>query len=158
MSTLTLEQAYYIGELVGVLAIVVSLLFVAVQIQQNTRTIRYEVRNKMRERYLNLQLIMAQQEDLCDVYIRGNKTFESLNELEERRFFMICGYELNAMSEIFSSFQDGMLSVNYWDSVKIGIMNEMQGEGIQKYWESKKHLYADSFQMFINELLQKNTV
>ncbi len=40
METLTLEQAYYIAEIIGVLSIVMSLVYVAVQIRQNTVAIR----------------------------------------------------------------------------------------------------------------------
>ena len=158
MESFTLEQAYYIGELVGVLVIVISLIFVALQIHQNTRTMRHEVRNKMRERFLNLQLILAQQEDLADVYQRGRDTFESMSELEQKRFYMICAYELNVMSEAFSSFQEGMLTSSYWDSMKKGIRYQLQSAGVQKYWKNKKHLYADPFQMLISDLMQEDSV
>ena len=40
MEALTLEQAYYIAEIIGVLSIVMSLVYVAVQIRQNTVAIR----------------------------------------------------------------------------------------------------------------------
>jgi hypothetical protein len=157
METLTLEQAYYIGEMIGTFILIISLIFVGLHIHQNTRTMRYEVRNKTRERFLNFQLILAQQDDLADIYFRGTSTFEILNELEQKRFFMICAYTLNAMSESFSSFQDGMLSSNYWDSMKIGIRNELQSDGVRKYWEDKKHLYAGPFQMFIDDLMQDDS-
>ena len=40
METLTLEQAYYIGELFGVVAVVTSLIYLAIQLRQNTKSIR----------------------------------------------------------------------------------------------------------------------
>ena len=40
METLTLEQAYYLGELLGVIAVVTSLIYLALQLRQNTLSIR----------------------------------------------------------------------------------------------------------------------
>ncbi len=40
METLTLEQAYYIGELIAAAVVVLSLLFVAQQLRQNTSAIK----------------------------------------------------------------------------------------------------------------------
>jgi len=47
METLTLEQAYYIGELVGVIAIVGSLIFLTLQVRQNTQIIRTGAMNQL---------------------------------------------------------------------------------------------------------------
>lgn len=46
MEALTLEQAYYIAEIVGVLSIVISLTYVAAQIRQNTMAIRSDTAQK----------------------------------------------------------------------------------------------------------------
>ena len=40
MEILTLEQAYYISQLIGTLAVIISLVYVAKQIRQNTNTIK----------------------------------------------------------------------------------------------------------------------
>lgn len=40
METLTLEQAYYLGELLGVIAVVASLIYLTLQLRQNTLSIR----------------------------------------------------------------------------------------------------------------------
>ena len=36
METLTLEQAYYLSEIIGVFAVVISLIYVGLQVKQNT--------------------------------------------------------------------------------------------------------------------------
>ena len=158
METFTLEQAYYIGELIGVLVIVMSLIFVALQIRQNTRTMLHDARSAMRERIFNFQLMMAQQENLADIWHRGNGAFESLNELEQKRFLMIYAYEFSAWSEAYSSFQEGMLTSSFWDSMKIAIKEELECIGARKYWEHRKHWYVDSFQVIINDLMQEGSV
>ena len=40
METMTLEQMYYIGELIATVAFVMPLLYVGIQIRQNTYTIK----------------------------------------------------------------------------------------------------------------------
>ncbi len=42
METITLEQSPYLAEIVGVFAIVVSLIYLTLQVRQNTRTTRLE--------------------------------------------------------------------------------------------------------------------
>ena len=40
METITLEQVYYIGQTLGVMVVIASLLFVGLQVRQNAQALR----------------------------------------------------------------------------------------------------------------------
>jgi len=78
----TLDDLGNIGEFVGAIGVIVSFVYLAIQIRQNTRTIRtsnYEsVMNGMREYHA----LIAQDGELADIYMRGSEDLSSLEPRE----------------------------------------------------------------------------
>jgi hypothetical protein len=102
---MTIEQWGAIGEIVGALAVVASLVYLAVQIRQNTRQLAHNMKatelaafernveagNRIRE-----MLIVNQ--DVLDLYTHGIKNYRRLEPAEKIRFGMV-------LSNLFSAFQ-----------------------------------------------------
>jgi len=59
MNTQLLEQIYYVGELVSVVAVVVSLIYVGIQVRQNTRAVRSSTLQNIAEAQLNVHGLLA---------------------------------------------------------------------------------------------------
>ncbi|MEL6372085.1 MAG: hypothetical protein AAFY84_00680 [Pseudomonadota bacterium] len=73
---MTLEAIYYITQIVAVLAVLASLLFVAFQIRQNTDQMRVQNSAHLQDRYDSWWLMVGQDAELADAYgklIRGEK-------------------------------------------------------------------------------------
>lgn len=102
---MTIEQWGAVGEIVGALAVVASLVYLAVQIRQNTKQLSHNMKatelaafernieagNRIRE-----MLIVNQ--DVLDLYTRGIKSYRRLEPVEKIRFGMV-------LSNTFSAFQ-----------------------------------------------------
>ncbi|MFW2404876.1 MAG: hypothetical protein ACN4GT_08915 [Gammaproteobacteria bacterium] len=102
---MTIEQWGAIGEIVGALAVVASLVYLAMQIRQNTRQLAHSMKatelaafernvdsgNRTRELFIL-------HPDVHDLYLRGTKSFKALDTADRMRFGMI-------LSNIFSSLQ-----------------------------------------------------
>ena len=102
---MTLQDWAAIGEIVGAMAVVASLVYLAIQIRQNTQQIaaRMEAdRQEALERNINaanrVRELMLLHPDIASIYTRGRNSYISLAEAEKIRFDLL-------MRNVLSEFQ-----------------------------------------------------
>ena len=84
---MTIEELGSIGELVGAVAVVASLLFVGFELRRSDKTQRIASLQSVIDGCRDRTLMPAfQSQDLVDVVARGLTNFEDLNATERRRF------------------------------------------------------------------------
>ncbi len=74
-----------ISQIVGVVAIIASLIYVAIQIRQNTDIARATIVHETSVSFSRFHELLAADAELTDIYLRGVKG-EDLTEIETRRF------------------------------------------------------------------------
>ena len=76
-----------IGEIVGAVAVVLTLGYLAVQIRQNTRAVRSSVFSELQSEVRQNSFALANDEDLARIWRQANEEFDSLTADERTRFF-----------------------------------------------------------------------
>ena len=84
---MTLFEWGALGELVGGIAIIVSLIYVGLQIKQNTNALKLNTAHNTVEELADLFLIPAQHAELGDIFFRGLQDMDSLEGSERVRFY-----------------------------------------------------------------------
>ena len=78
---MNLEQVYYASELLGLVAVIASLLYVGRQVKQNTASMR----NAASTEYLNglnaLTIAMAMNRDFAEIWTKGANEFEQPDDV-----------------------------------------------------------------------------
>ena len=88
-----------VAELLGGLATVATLAYLAVQIRQNTRSVQASSAATYREGNAAFATIIAQNEELAELYYRGLSDPDSLSEVESHRFLNLCAMVLTYLHE-----------------------------------------------------------
>ena len=86
-----------ISEIVGVVAIIASLIYVAIQIRQSTDIARATIVHETSVSFSRFHELLAADAELADIYLRGVKG-EDLTEIDTRRF--------NSLIEITMAYLD----------------------------------------------------
>ena len=105
METLTLEQASYLDEIIGVIAVVISLVYLGLQVKQNTRSIRIQIVHDLSSQFREHQAAIAHDKDLADIFLRAVYSYEKLNTQEQLRFNLLGAAVLRVLNEL--EFQRG---------------------------------------------------
>ena len=71
MQAMTLEQVYYIAELIGVLAVIASLIYLALHLRQNNKMIRLGTLHDISSQYVTCMLTMSHDQESTDVWVNG---------------------------------------------------------------------------------------
>ena len=83
---MTLQDLGDIGERVGAIGVVVSLVYLAIQIRQNTRSVRSASFQEAIRDVIAITDALGTDEELSRIYWKGLADFESLEQDERRRY------------------------------------------------------------------------
>lgn len=116
MKKLTLDEWANIGEIIGTVAVVVSLLFVAYSINHNTEALQASSENILFERHTDLANQFLTDPTLAELLVKHRNGSSSFTEVETVRWEK---YQLN-MLDIWalahSRYERGLLSDDQWNT------------------------------------------
>jgi len=101
---MNLNDLANIGQVIGAIAVVISLIYVALQIRQNTNAVRSATAQSVHEHFANWYHLIAADAELSRIAANGLRDYQSLSENERTRFiaaFMsFLSYSQNAFSKM----------------------------------------------------------
>ena len=98
---------------VGIVAIVGSLIFVGMEVQQNTTQIRAEASYSINEALSVLNSAIYNDPVFADIVMRGEKEFFSLNPTEQRQFNAYQYDRLNLARHVLTLEDQGLSQVHF---------------------------------------------
>ena len=156
MRRLNLSEWASLGEMVGTLAVVVSLIFVAHSVNQNTAAIQGSTENLIFERHTALTTNFMSDPSLAEILVKMRSDNPTLTEVEAVRWEK---YQLNLLDTwalAYNRHERGLLAPqqwNEWDRYFIELF-QTGGEKLTKdRWEEWKYGYGDDFWSHVGQAL-----
>ncbi len=141
---MTLDQLGNIGELVGGVAVVVTLAYLAIQIRQNSRSVRASTNHAITEQLNDLNLRLGLDPGAVDLMMRGAQNREDLQSQERVRHTLLMRAVLGNYQDIYVQFCEGMCDRETWERTKIGLRETVSVPSFPASWErGKQHCRAD---------------
>ena len=146
------ELANY-AEVVGGGAVIISLIYVAIQIRQNTAVVRTSNYADLSFKVSEFNQLIAENGELAEIYTRGTASYKELSEIEQIRFNMTISRLMQAVQAMFHLRQrgyiDSKLAQTNFDSVALFLA----APGLQEWWQDNKQWWESEFQHFVNEMI-----
>lgn len=152
METLTLEQAYYIGELIAAIAVVVSLIYVALQVRQNTYAVRLNTNHQVAEELTNLYDRWNNDGVMSDIFFRGLAAPEDLAGIEKFRFYTMMHNYFRTYENAYYQQIQGAFDPLQWTGVNQMLCDTAKLPGLNTYWQDRKYWYSVDFQKHFDKL------
>ena len=96
-----------VGEVVGAAGVILSLLYLAVQIRGEARAKRAAAVHDQSDAYRDFLQTLANNEELAAIYLRGIRDFSSLKDAELVRFHSALGFLFRVFDEAFFQWKEG---------------------------------------------------
>ena len=103
-----------IGEIIGALAVFISLGYLAVQIHQNTKAVRASALDSSINVIIGVRSTMYDNAELASIYLRGLQKPEDLDEEERLRFRLLIQNILWAIWNVYVQTESSGLSSSTW--------------------------------------------
>ena len=152
---ITLEQLSSLAQIIGVVAIAASLIYLAVELRQNTKSLRLSAVHDISSLYASVMLTTGGDKDNADVWIRGLHEYDRLDRIEKARFLVFMGVSVRTLSDQFFQWQEGALDEDIWKGMRHVIDDFAQYEGFQAYWKLRSHQFSDSFREYVKRALER---
>ena len=154
---MSLNDLANIGQVIGAVAVVISLIYVAMQIRQNTAAVRAATAQSVHEHFANWYQQFATDASLAEVAVKGLKDYASLSETEKARFVSIFMAFLSYGQNAFLKWRQGLLSPSLWIGWEQVLMNLLGAPGGKGLWKERAYLFGEEFRRHVEGDLMKRT-
>ncbi len=139
-----------IGELAGGIAVIATLIYLAIQIRQNTAQARSQSDSAV---LMGLMEGFNPVYQSTDVFFKGMEDDSEMTEREKALFTMFQVRLLACFQNAFFKQQNGTLSPEYFEFICGFLTRFVAAPGTHRYWAENREIYAVSFRDFVDGLL-----
>ena len=146
-----------LGQVIGAIAVVVSLFYVANQIRQNTNAVRSATAQTVHEHFANWYHLIAADAELARIAASGLRDYASLSEQEKVRFIAAFMAFLSYGQNAFLKWRQGLLEPALWTGWEQVLMNLIGAPGGKGLWKERAYLFGEEFRRHVEDDLMKRT-
>lgn len=147
-----------VGEVIGAFGVIASLGYLAVQIRQNTSSVRASTLQDMNEASTSFLDLMASDEDLGRIFMSGGHDLETLSAAERSRFnFSILAF-LRRIESFERATRFNRIHSDEWAGLRASCVDVMSRPGSRTWWSENAERFNPSFVEWLNGELGERAV
>ncbi len=141
------------GEFLGGIGVIVSLIYLAGQIRQNSRLLRTSTASATSVTNTAVNTLMVQDPEVARIYSDGVADRSSMPERDKMRFDALMGMLMANLNQEHQFAQDEVIAPAVWVQRERTFSALLRLAGMQQWWNEYRHLYGDEFGRFIDALI-----
>ena len=145
-----------VGELIGAAAVIISLIYLAVQIKNSKRSDQIIAASQAASAVDEWIGQMVRDGELHELYRRGLTEYESLSREDKSRFAMLIMQFLRSTETIWLHRQMDTIDSGYWSSVEASIARIVGSAGGTRSFERNRDMLSTSFACRIEDILNRS--
>jgi len=150
---MTLEEFNYIAEIIASLAVIATLLYVALEVRQNTAATQAAGRQASVDTQNDLVSLINSSSNLADILHRGANGLSNIKDGEIIQFGAFLDQAFITFETFYFQWKAGVLDPRLWSIYRHAIADFMVQTGQQQWWETKRHWYDQEFQEYVNKVI-----
>ena len=144
------DAASAIAEWFGLVFVIVSLGYLAIQIRQNTNTVRAATELETGRQWSEFHARIAHSHDMADVWDKGLTNAEDLTAQEKRKFIWLVAEYLFLAESLYRQRQLGFLGCDSWEQHQGAVAGLLLHPMIESWWKSGVSPYSPEFRAAID--------
>ena len=146
------EAISAISQMIGSIAVVFSVLYLALQVHRSTRIAKVTAQDAAATSLREVTRPFAENAELARVWRTGLENLQSLPAEEQARFFHSCYQFLKAFETIHFHHIHGLMDEQIFQGWCGLLRHYIVSPGMEHYWKLRQELFSARFQKFIHEL------
>jgi len=141
-----------IAEIIGAVAIIISLIYVSIQVRDNTNAIRSAATNDAATAMQSWYMSIGSNEQTSIVFYNGMTSPDTLNREQMFQFIMITHAAFLGFQNSFELAEQGTLDPEIRDSITNTLLATKDLPGYKIYWRQRGPLFNQRFREFVDKL------
>ena len=153
---MNLEQLANLGEFLGGIAVIISLIYVAIQIRGNSRIQRSESYGRSLEMLRDVQARFATDDEYARMYNRGLVEPEALSVEDRLKFTWACTEMFGAFEYMHHQYLQGDMPEEIWVRWEQTLRFWLTYPGIRTWWVGRPTVFSETFTALCDRYLQED--
>jgi hypothetical protein len=146
---MNLESLGNIGDFIGGIGVIVTLIYLALQIRQNTIATRADSYQAVVASASDWGREISLNAEICEILERGAQDYNALEGVERIRFNLAMSSYFRNMENLHLKFMTGAVDVSVWSGWANRTLAFMLPPGTQAWWTSNASAFSSDFRAFI---------
>jgi hypothetical protein len=150
------EMVSALGQAVAAVAVIPSLIYLAVQIREQNKERRRAGINILTAQWSDLVRSAQESREFAVTFLQGMRSFEGLDAPDKLMFSAFFTRYTRNCEGMFIYYRDGALEKALWDEVERTINDYFAYPGAREWWSTRKHWLTDEFRAVVDAIIAKN--
>jgi hypothetical protein len=146
---MNLQDFASVAEIVGVVLVIASLIYVAQQLRQNTNMMRVNAASEWLQRDYDIAASVIDNQEFAEIWVKGELEFESLDAVEKQRMLLFERRPFGLWHELFNLREQNLLPDATWHEHAWVIQNLGNRQSTREAWRVFHDSYEKPFQEFV---------
>lgn len=144
-----------VGELIGSLGVVVSLLYLSTQIRHNTRSVQAASYQTVVSGVNQVNRLLIAEDALPSLVLRGQQDLAALTPEERVRFGAFLGHVITNHEIALHLHQRGLLDADSFEAHRASVVGILGAAGARHWWKMARGSMSNSLRNHLDAELQR---
>jgi hypothetical protein len=149
------EAVGAIGEIIGAIAVILTLLYLARQIKDSARAARSAAVTDATTAMQAFYLELGSNSQASESFLNGLRSYDSLSLPAQFQWLMLMHSAFLGFQRSFFLAQEGTLDSDLRDSIGTAIVAVNHLDGMKAYWRQRKAFFQPQFIDWVEDLLDR---
>ena len=151
-----LSEWAHIAEITSAIAVVISLIYIGLEVNQNTAAVRASTHQSMIDYGREQSEILLTNETLADLVEKGEIEPEALTARERGKFYEFTTWRLATWESVFLNHEHGLVDEEVWRSWDgYYRLITLDKPGYAEFWRDNRIAYDAPFMDHVDSLIMK---
>lgn len=146
-----LDDLGNIGDFIGGIAVVVTLLYLAYQVGQNTKSTHSASYQSIVSSMTTFSRELAFESERSELFRKGMLQPDELTDSERTRFYLLMTSYFRSFENIHFQYSSKAIPEDVWEGWAHRIASSLKNPGCMLWWEKDQRVYSGRFRAYIND-------
>jgi len=152
---LKLAEYAHIAEIIGAFAVVISLLYVGVQVSDSASAVRAASANDVNVALQSWYLDIGTNQQTSELFYEALTSEEALSNEKEFQFLMMLHGAFLAFQNSYLLAEEGTIDTELREAITAAIVGIKELPGMRRYWRQRRSYLHSGFVDYLDQLLDQ---
>lgn len=138
-----------VAQVVAASGVILTLVYLAAQIRQNTRAIRRAAYQELLNYVTNVNLMLTADRALCELSIRARGGLDALDEADQMRLLVWFGTVFRHYQNAHNLYREGVITEGQWQSLSKPLGRHLATRGGRDMWAVVEGSFLPEFRALV---------
>ncbi len=147
-----------IGEIVGAIAVIATLIYIATQVKDSARAARSAAVTDAATAMQAFYQELGSNRQISELWLEAMTSPEAMSREDEFQFVMMTHSAFLGFQTAFFLAQEGTLDIGFRESIGTAITAVKDLPGMERVWRQRKAFFQEEFVEWVEELMARESI